>query len=88
MKSSKLKNITLKIKELGEEVRRNSGCGFDESVFQGALAIKFRNNKIEYLKGVNIEIFYKDESVGVNRPDFIITKIGKEKIKCDKNTKK
>lgn len=40
------------------------------------MAIEFRRNNIDYLKEVNIEIFYKNESVGVDRPDFIITKIG------------
>lgn len=76
MSTNQLKSIALKVKKLGEEVRRHLGCGFEEEVYQGALAIEFRNNKIEYLKEVNVEIFYKGEWVGVDRPDFIITKIG------------
>lgn len=74
MNKNQLKTIALKIKDLAEEVRKNLGCGFPENVFQGALAIEMRRNKIEYLKEVNIEIFYKGESVGADRPDFIITK--------------
>jgi len=75
MNNSQLRSIALKVKKLGEEVRKHLGCGFEEEVYQGALAIEFRNNKIEYLKEVNVEIFYKGEWVGVDRPDFIITKI-------------
>lgn len=75
MNKGQLKAIALKIKKLGEEVRKNLGCGFIETIYQNALAIELRKSKIEYLKEVNIEIFYKVESVGVDRPDFIITKI-------------
>jgi GxxExxY protein len=69
-----------KIKEIGNEVRRNLGCGFNETIYQNALAIEFRQAGIHYLKEVNIEIFYKEEGVGADRPDFIITKIGRQKI--------
>ncbi len=79
MGAAKLKKIALEIKKLGEEVSEHLGCGFNEVIYQNALAIEFRNKGIEYLKEVNIEIFYKGESVGVDRPDFIITKIGTTK---------
>ena len=79
MSSGQLKALALKVKKLGEEVRKHLGCGFNEVIYQSALAIEFRKNRIEYLKEVNIEIFYKGESLGVDRPDFIITKIGSYK---------
>lgn len=75
MDTKQLKTIAVKIKALGEEVQKQLGCGFPEAIFQNALAIEFRKNKIDYLKEVNIEIFYKRESVGVDRPDFLVTKI-------------
>ncbi|MEM4270783.1 MAG: GxxExxY protein [Candidatus Pacearchaeota archaeon] len=75
MKEQQLKAIAQRIKALAEEVRNNLGCGFIEVIYQNALAIEFRRRKIEYLKEVNIEIFYKGESVGVDRPDFVVTKI-------------
>lgn len=79
MSDSQLKSIVLKVKKLGEEVRRHLGCGFNEVIYQSALAIEFRKSKIEYLKEVNIEIFYKGESLGVDRPDFLITRVGSYK---------
>lgn len=75
MKQQELIKIAYKIKGLGESVKKQLGCGFDESIYQNALAIEFRRNNIKYLKEVNIEIFYRGESVGVDRPDFIITNI-------------
>ncbi len=76
MNNNKLIKAALTIKKLADEVRKHLGSGFTEDVHQGALAIEFRNNKIEYLKEVNIEIFYKGHSVGVDRPDFVLTKVG------------
>jgi len=48
------------------------GSGFNEAVYQNALGIEFRKRNIKYLKEVNIEIYYKDHSVGLDRPDFIL----------------
>ena len=76
MSGSQLIFIGSQIRKLGEEVRKHLGCGFEEPIFQEALAIEFRKGGIEYLKEVNIEIFYKGENVGVDRPDFVITKMG------------
>ena len=48
------------------------GGGFNEAVHQNALAIEFRDNGIKYIKEVNIEVFYKGQSVGTDRPDFVL----------------
>jgi len=74
MGERQLKDAAEKVRKIGEEVKKNLGCDFDESIYQNAMAIEFRRNKIDYLKEVNIEIFYKGESVGVDRPDFVLTK--------------
>ena len=76
MSQTQLKSVALQVKKLGEEVRKHLGCGFNEVIYQSALAIEFRKSKIEYLKEVNIEVFYKGESLGVDRPDFILTRAG------------
>ena len=68
-------SVASELRKIGNEVQKVLGCGFNEVIFQNAMAIEFRKRKIEYLKEVNIEIFYKGESVGVDRPDFIVTKI-------------
>ena len=76
---NKLQAIAREIKSIAEEVGSHLGCGFNEAIFQNALAIEFRRANIEYLKEVNIEIFYKGESVGVDRPDFILTRVENNK---------
>ena len=60
------------IYELAKEIYSELGGGFNETVLQNALAIELRENGINYLKEVNIEIFYKGHSIGTDRPDFIL----------------
>ncbi len=76
MSKQELVSVASELRKIGNEVQKVLGGGFNEVIFQNAMAIEFRKRKIEYLKEVNIEIFYKGESVGVDRPDFIVTKIG------------
>lgn len=75
MSKQELVLVAAELRKIGNEVQKVLGCGFNEVIFQNAMAIEFRKRKIEYLKEVNIEIFYKGESVGVDRPDFIVTKM-------------
>ncbi len=74
MKKERLKELVKEFKVIGEKIRGVLGTGFIKTIYQNALAIEFRKRNIEYLKVVNIEIFYEGESVGTDRPDFIITK--------------
>ena len=50
------------------------GSGFSETVYQNAFSIELRERGIEYLREVNLEVFYKGQAVGNDRPDFIILK--------------
>ena len=63
---------TSQILSLAEEVYKELGSGFKEDTFQKALSISFRHAGIKYLKETNIEVFFKKESLGVFRLDFII----------------
>ena len=66
MNKQELVSVASELRKIGNEAQKILGCGFNEVIFQNALAIEFRKRKIEYLKEVNIEIFYKGESVGVD----------------------
>ena len=57
---------------LAEEVYRELGSGFKEDTLQQALAIAFREAKVNYLRETHIEIFYKKESLGLLRLDFLL----------------
>ena len=58
------------IENLAQEVYENLGDGFSEAIYQRALAVEFRANKIDYLRETVIELFYKDQMVGTGEIDF------------------
>ena len=60
------------LKDLSNEAFKELGSGFKEDTFQKALAICFRQRNIDYLKETNIEIFFKNESLGGFRLVFLI----------------
>jgi len=66
------KSIFEGLGKITTNIYKELGAGFDESVVQNAFAIEFRENKISYLKEINIEIFYKGHYVEVDRPDFVL----------------
>jgi GxxExxY protein len=67
-----LVKLTEFIHELAFESYQELGPGFKEDTFQKALAISFRHTGVQYLKETNIEVFFKKESLGVFRLDFVI----------------
>ena len=67
-----LLNFTMHVCKLSEEVYKELGAGFKEDTLQQALAISFRQNKIKYLRETHLEIFYKKQSLGFLRLDFLI----------------
>lgn len=54
------------------EVHRNLGNGFQEVIYQRALAIEMNQNKISYSREHEMKIFYKGEDIGTRRIDFFI----------------
>ena len=64
-------------------VYQQLGSGFSESVYQNAFAIELREKGLQYLREINLEIFYKGQAIGNDRPDFVILggKIGDLEIK-------
>ena len=61
-----------KITDLSNEVYNILGNGRSESVYESALIIELRNNRIDYKRQLRNDIFYKDELVGQNRLDILI----------------
>jgi len=71
-KTKELIKCTNHILALAEEVYQELGSGFKEDTLQQALAIAFRGAKVNYLRETHIEIFYKKESLGLLRLDFLL----------------
>ena len=60
------------IKKFAIEIYKELGAGYDEVIYEEALAIELRNKKIPYEVERNTEVFYKGIKVGINRLDFIV----------------
>ena len=54
------------------EVHNNLGPGFEEVIYQRALARELMASGLEFEREVEIEIFYKGEKIGKRRADFVV----------------
>ena len=62
--------------DIAEEVYLHLGGGnFDEKDFQKALGIEFRDRKIDYLRELHVELFYKNVPLKLGAPDFFFNKL-------------
>ena len=68
-------DITEKIIGCAFEVHKFLGNGFQEVIYQRALAIELERIKLDYAREVEQSIYYKDyiEEIGTRRADFIIS---------------
>lgn len=66
------KELTHKIIGCAMEVHRVLGPGFQEYIYQRALAIEMRNAGIRFVEEFELSIFYKGEKIGLRRVDFWI----------------
>ncbi len=67
-----IKPIRDLMEEIAKEIYSHLGAGFDESIYQSAMAYELRERGFRFQREVNIEIFYKGIPLGLDRPDFII----------------
>ena len=70
----KHKDITQKIIGAAFEVHKYFGNGFQELIYQRALAIEMRKVGLEFAREIEQDIFYKDfpKRIGTRRADFIV----------------
>ncbi len=71
----KHKEITEKIIGAAIEVHKFLGNGFQEVIYQRALAVEMRRAGLEFAREVEHDIYYKDfsEPIGTRRADFVVT---------------
>ena len=70
----KYKDITEKIIGASFEVHKFLGNGFQEVIYQRALAWEFSKAGLNYAREIEQNIFYKDlqEPIGTRRADFVV----------------
>ena len=72
--SLKYKDVTQKIIGAAFEVHKFLGNGFQEVIYQRALAIEMRKAGLEFVREIEQDIYYKDfpEPIGTRRADFVV----------------
>ena len=64
--------LTGKIIGCAMEVHKILGNGFQEVIYQRALAIEMKKQGLDYSREHEMEIFYKEENIGTRRVDFFV----------------
>lgn len=70
----KYKDITEKILGASFEVHKFLGNGFQEVIYQRALAWEMKQKGLEFAREIEQDIFYKElpEPIGTRRADFVV----------------
>ena len=73
-KELKYKDITEKIIGASFEVHKFLGTGFQEVIYQRALAYEMHKAGLEFTREIEQDIFYKElkEPIGTRRADFVV----------------
>lgn len=70
-----------KIKKIAEDVFEKLGSGYSEEVYEKAMEVGLRLEKIPYENQRVLPIFYKNFAIGISKPDLIVKDTdGGEKI--------
>lgn len=74
MEELKYKDITQKIIGSSFEVHSFLGNGFQEVIYQRALAWEMSQKNLEFAREIEQDIFYKDlpDPIGTRRADFVV----------------
>ena len=73
MKSKEeINELTHRIIGCAMTVHNTLGNGFQEVIYQRALAIEFRYQNISFVREMDMELFYRSEPIGTRRVDFFV----------------
>jgi len=67
-----LSDLTGKIIKCAIEVHKYLGNGFQEVIYQRALAIEFALQDVPFEREFEMPLFYKGEQIGTRRVDFFV----------------
>jgi GxxExxY protein len=66
------KELTHKIIGCAMKVHSTLGNGFQEVIYQRALAIEMETNRLSFIREMEMEIFYNEIQIGKRRVDFFV----------------
>jgi GxxExxY protein len=75
-------NLTGRIIGCAMEVHKILGSGFQESVYQKAMAIEMQIQGIPYDREFAMPVFYKSRHISTRRVDFLVNKIISTELKA------
>jgi GxxExxY protein len=67
-----INQLTHKIIGCAMQVHKTLGNGFQEVIYQRALAIEFAHQNIEYEREMEMDLQYRGEHIGTRRVDFFV----------------
>ncbi|MBN1936851.1 MAG: GxxExxY protein [Anaerolineae bacterium] len=70
-----MSDVTARIIAAATEVHRHLGPGFEEVIYQRALARELPAHQLEFSREVWIDVYYKGEKVGRKRVDFVVEEV-------------
>jgi len=68
----KYSEVTEKIIGCAMKVHRELGFGFQEYIYQKALAIELKKANLKFVRVFDMPIYYSGELIGVRRVDFFV----------------
>ncbi len=68
----KYEDLTQKIIGCAMQVHRTMGNGFQEVIYQRALAIEMQFQGLSFEREKEMDIFYRGENIGTRRVDFFV----------------
>ncbi|MBU0766852.1 GxxExxY protein [Patescibacteria group bacterium] len=75
-------DLTRKIIGCAMKVHRALGNGFQEVIYQMALAIEMKDSNLVFSREHEMEIFYKERLIGTRRVDFFVEDLIMVEIKA------
>lgn len=82
MSDLKHSGITEKIIGAAFKVHNTLGNGFQEVIYQRALAIELGITKLNFMREFEMPIFYLDQHIGTRRVDFLVEDIISVELKA------
>jgi GxxExxY protein len=70
-----LSDVTARIIAAATEVHRTLGPGFEEVIYQRALALELPAHNLDFSREVWMDVCYKGAQVGRKRVDFVIDEV-------------
>ena len=78
----KYSDLTSKIIGCAMTVHKTLGNGFQEVIYQRALAIEMSLAEIQFEREYEMPVFYRDEQIGTRRVDFLVEGIVSIELKA------